>query len=119
MLRIKIARELKDLFLKRGELCSAEAYRLLKEQGRRTSYAAIQRLFYDLRQLGLIEFTHSEPGRAPIDKRFHHIIPGKESDSRWDTYPHHELYPSTKVGGLIYEPGMSRGRAKQYARKRD
>ena len=111
-----VARALHDRFLEKGELCPAEARRLLKAAGRRTSYVAVQRLFYDLRQIGLIEFTHSEPGKAPIDKRYYHIMPGKEDDPRWDTYPHYELYPSAKLGALKYEPGTSKGRAKKYAK---
>ncbi len=111
-----VARALHDLFLEKGELCPAEARRLLKAAGRKTTYVAVQRLFYDLRQIGLIEFTHSEPGKAPIDKRYYHILPGKEDDPRWDTYPHYELYPSAKLGGLKYEPGTSKGRAKKYAK---
>ena len=112
----RIARMLHDLFLDKGELCPAEAHSLLKEQGYKTSYVAVQRLFYDLRQLDLIQFTRSEPGKAPIDKRYHCIVPGKEDDLRWNTYPHHELYPSSRLGGLRYEPGTSKGRAKEYAK---
>lgn len=111
-----IARTLHNLFLEKGELCPTEARRLLKEVGRKTSYVATQRIFYDLRQLGLIEFSHSEPGKAPIDKRFYGIVSGKEDDPRWDTYPHYELYPSAKLGGLKYELGTSKGRAKEYAK---
>lgn len=111
-----MARVLHNLFLEKGELCPAEARRLLKTIGRKTSYAAVQRLFYDLRQISLIEFTHSEPGKGLIDKRYYRIIVGKENDSRWDTYPHYELYPSAKVGGLKYELGSSIGRAEKYAK---
>jgi len=111
-----IAMALHDLFLSKKELCAAEARRLLKTIGRKTSYAAVQKLFYDLRQIGLIQFTHSEVGKGLIDKRFYRIIPGKENDLRWDTYPHYELYPSAKAGGLKYEIGTSKGRAKKYAK---
>ena len=111
-----IARELHDLFLGKGELCAADARRLLKVAGRKTSYTAVQRLFYSLREISLIEFTHSEPGKAPIDRRYYRIIPGKEDGPLWDTYPHYELYPSAKLGGLKYEPGTSKGRAKKYAK---
>ena len=111
-----VARTLHDLFLKRGELCPAEARRLLKAAGRKTTYVAVQRLFYALRELTLIEFTHSSPGKAPIDKRYYRIVPGKEGDPRWDTYPHYELYPSARLGGLSYDIGTSKGRAKEYAK---
>jgi len=111
-----IAMTLHDLFLDKGELCATEARRLLKVLGRKMSYASVQRLFYDLRQLGLIEFTHSESGKALIDKRYYRIITGKENDPRWNTYPHYELYPSAKVGGLKYELGTSKGRAEKYVK---
>ena len=111
-----IARTLHDLFLEKDELCAAEARRLLKAEGRRATYASVQRLFYSLRQIGLIEFTHSEPGAAPIDNRSYRIIACKEDDIRWDTYPHYELYPAAKLGGLKYELGTSKGRAGKYAK---
>lgn len=111
-----VARMLHGLFHGQREICAAEAHRLLKEQGYKTSYVAVQRLFYVLRQLDLIQFTRSEPRKAPIDKRYHRIVPGKEDDPRWNTYPHHELYPSSKLGGLKYELGTSKGRAKEYAK---
>lgn len=111
-----IARLLRDFLIEKGELCPTDARRLLRAGGRKTGYATVQRLFYDLRELGLIEFTHSQPGKAPIDKRFYRIAPGKEKDHRWDTYPHYELYPSAKLGGLKYEVGTSVGRANQYAK---
>ena len=111
-----IAELLRDLFISTGELCPAEAYRALKGKARKTSYAAILRLFYDLRQLSLIEFTRSEKGNTPIDRRYHHIIPGKEDDSSWQTNPHHLLYPDSAIGGLNYREGTSRGRDKKYAK---
>ena len=39
-----IPRALHDLFVQKGELCSAEAHRLLEEAGRKTSYVTVQRL---------------------------------------------------------------------------
>ena len=116
MSRQKLAASLRDFFVKRGELCATEARQLLKEQGRKTSYAAIQRVYYDLRQLGLIEFSRSEPGKAPIDRRYHRIVLGKEDDPRWRTNPHHLLYPDSAIGGLNYREGASRGRDNKYAK---
>lgn len=114
--RKPIAAMLCKLFIDKGELNATEARRLLKAQGRRTSYPAIERLFYDLRQLGLIEFAREEPGKAPIDKRYYRIVPGMENDPRWQGYPHHLLYPSSAIGALNYELGTSVGRAKEYER---
>lgn len=111
-----IAGMLRDLFLERRELCPTEARQLLRKEGRKTSYTAIQRVYYDLRQLGLIEFSRSEPGKAPIDRRHHRIIPGKEDDPRWRTNPHHLLYPDSAIGGLNYRQGTSRGRASKYVK---
>jgi hypothetical protein len=116
MKRKPIAALLCELFMKDGELNATKARKLLKAQGRRTSYPATGRLFYDLRQLGLIEFVREEPGKAPIDKRYHRIIPGMEDDPRWQTNPHHLLYPSSAIGGLDYEIGESVGRAQEYER---
>ena len=111
-----VAMALHDLFLDKGELCAAEARRLLKVLGRKMSYASVQKLFYDLRQIDLIEFVRSTPGKALIDKRYYRIITGKENDPRWNTYPHYELYPASKLGGLKYEIGTSKGRAKKYVK---
>ena len=117
MPRQKLAASLRGFFVEKGELCPIDAHRALKENGRKTSYAAILRLFYDLRQLSLIEFTRLEPGKAPIDKRYHRIVPGKESDRRWQSHPHHILYPASAIGGMNYDKGASRGRAKKYTKK--
>lgn len=106
-----------DLFVSEGELCPAGAYRALKNRVRKTSYPAVLRLFYDLRQLALIEFTHSERGCTPIDRRYHRIVPGKERDPRWQSNPHHLLYPGSAIGGLDYREGMSHGRDKKYAKR--
>jgi len=111
-----IAELLCDLFISTGEMCPAEAYRALKGKTRKTSYPAILRLFYDLRQLSLIEFTRSEKGGTPIDRRYHRIIPGKEGDPRWQTNPHHLLYPASAIGGLNYREGASHGRDRKYAK---
>jgi hypothetical protein len=108
---------LREHFVSNGELCPTEAYRLLKANGHRTSYPATLRLFYDLRQLSLIELTHSEPGIAPIDRRYHRIVHGKENDAAWGTHPHHTLYPASATGGLNYRQGASHGRAKEYNRR--
>ena len=115
-MRKPIAALLRELFINKKELNATDARKILKAQGRRTSYPAIGRLFYDLRQLGLIEFVREEPGKTPIDKRYYHIIPGMENDPRWQANPHHLLYPSSAIGGLDYEIGESEGRAKEYAR---
>ena len=108
-----IASRLRTLFVENGELYLYEAHRLLRKE-RKASYQSVVRLFYDLRQLGLIEFVRSEPSPAPIAKRYYRITPGMEDDPRWGGYPHHELYPSSRLGGLKYEPGTSEGRAERY-----
>ena len=111
-----IGRLVRDLFVREGELCPAGAYRALKNRVRKTSYPAVLRLFYDLRQLSLIEFTRSERGCTPIDRRYHRIVPGKENDPRWQSNPHHLLYPDSAIGGLNYREGISHGRDKKYAK---
>ena len=64
----------------------------------------------------MIEFVKEVPGKAPIAKRYYRIVPGKEDDPRWSIYPHYELYPSAKLGGLKYELGTSKGRAEEYVK---
>jgi len=113
-IKLKVAQLLRQLFIEKSEVCPSEAHRYFKLNGRRTTYLATCHLFYDFRQLGLIEFSHSEPSKAPLDKRYFRIIAGKENDGAWDSYPHHLLYPSSLIGALDYEPGMSQGRAKEY-----
>ena len=44
------------------------------------------------------------------------IIPGKERDTRWQSYPHHILYPASAIGGMNYRQGVSHGRAKKYVK---
>lgn len=111
-----VAKILLELFLQKKELCATEARTLMREKGRKTSYVSVQRLFYDLRQLALIEFAKEVPGKAPIAKRYYRIVPGREEDHLWDLYPHYELYPSAKLGGLKYEVGSSIGRAEKYVK---
>ena len=112
-----IAELLRGLFISSSEVCPADAYRAIKATAHRTSYPAILRLFYALRQLSLIEFSRCEKGKAPIDRRYHHIIPGNENDPRWRTNPHHLLYPDSAIGGLNYREGTSRGRDSKYAKR--
>jgi hypothetical protein len=109
-----LASLVRRLFLENGELYPAMAFRELKAMGRRTTYNATLRLFYDLRQISLIEFTRSEPGNAPYDRRYYRITPGKEYDLRWEECPHHLLYPASRLGGLNYRQGMSYGRSSEY-----
>ena len=54
----------KELFIQHGDLTATEVRRLLDARGKKTSYQAIERLFYDLRQLGLIQFVREETGDA-------------------------------------------------------
>jgi hypothetical protein len=114
--KIKIAELIRQLFMENGELFAAEVYRQLKQQGRKTSYKAIQRTFYDLRQLGMIEFVRSENSSTPINRQYYRIASGREDDSRWFEYPHHLLYPSSRLGGLTYVPGLNGGRDSRYTK---
>lgn len=114
--RVGIADLLHELFTSSGEVCPTDAYCAIRAKGHKTSYAAVLRLFYALRQLSLIEFTRCEKGKAPIDRRYHRIIPGREDDSRWQTNPHHLLYPDSAIGGLNYREGTSHGRDRKYAK---
>ncbi|MCL0029630.1 hypothetical protein M1O20_03860 [Dehalococcoidia bacterium] len=95
----------------------ADMHRRLRAKGASTSYKTTRILFYCLRELGLIQFvSESAPTMAQSwDKLLYRITPGKQDDPRWKTYPLHNLYPATRLGGGRYEPGMSAGRAKEYA----
>lgn len=100
--RPKIGALLKEIFVEQIEVCPSEAHRALKKEGRRTSYQAVLRLFYDLRQLGLIEFSHSEPSATQIDRRYYRMVPSHADHVAWKDNPHHVLYPSSRQGALKY-----------------
>jgi len=110
-----IGDRLNQLFLDSGELTATQARQEFKSQGKKTSYKSLETLFYVLRELGLIEFVREEQGKARIDMRFYRITPGAENDPRWK-YPHQELYPSSKIPSLEYQPGSSTGRSPEYAK---
>jgi len=97
-------------------------------------YSVMSRLFYCLREIGLIEFVEEkdterlialrEKGVVPSEEyqellkyRLHRIVPGKEDDPRWDVYPLHELYPSTRLGGARYREGTAEGRKPEYRKE--
>lgn len=97
-------------------------------------YYTMSRLFYALRELGLIEFVREEDtprlielrerGVVPSEKyqellkyRLHRIVPGKEDDERWKEYPISVLYPSSRLGAARYRKGEAEGRADEYAKE--
>lgn len=125
----KVAHAIQDVFKDRiithcGEVASLTGIK----------YYTMSRLFYALREIGLIEFVKEtdtprlielrEKGIVPDEKyqellkyRLHRIVPGKEDDPRWDVYPIHELYPSTRQGGASYREGTAEGRRPGYEKE--
>lgn len=99
-------------------------------------YYTMSRLFYALREIGLIEYVREEDtprlielrerGIVPSEKyqellkyRLHRIVPGKEDDERWDSYPISELYPASRLGGARYREGTAEGRRDEYLKKEE
>lgn len=97
-------------------------------------YYTMSRLFYALREIGLIEFVKEEDtprlielrekGIVPSEKyqellkyRLHRIVPGKEDDPLWEQYPITALYPSSRLGAARYKKGEAEGRADEYAKE--
>lgn len=106
--------KLKAVFRERGEVNAWLAYQLLGEDPDfRGSYGRVVRLFYSLREIGLIEFVREAPSRTDIPKRFYMAVPELLDDPRWRR-PFVELYPGAALGGLSYVPGASGGRNERY-----
>ena len=96
-----------------GELTASEAireYLLTVKEGhpygfwkiwrqfkKRTSYQAVRRLFWILKEIGLIEPVRFETSKAPFKKHLYRIVPETAEDPRWFR-PQTELYPDTALG---------------------
>lgn len=104
--------KIRDAFLEKGE---AHAGEIAVMAG--IKYYTIGKLFYALRELGLIEFVSEKDSDKLINYRLHRIIPGKEDDKRWEKYPIAVLYPSSRLGSARYRKGTSQGRADEYAKE--
>jgi len=96
-----------------------KSFRQFKET---TSYAAIRKYFYILREIGLIHPVGTEPSKQGFKKHMYEIAPGKEDDPAW-WHPQMELYPGTALGKQGYAKLEAQGlkphggRAKQYRGK--
>jgi len=109
---LRVSLRLRDLFIERRELHAGEAAELTG-----VKYYTITRLFYALRQLGMIEFTREVISDKLLPYRYHRIVPGLEDDRRWEQYPISLLYPSCRLGAARYTKGTAQGRAEEYAKK--
>lgn len=106
--------KVREMFQERGEVNPWLAYQLLGEDPDfRGSYDRVSRIFYALRQIGLVELSREAPSRTGIPKRFYRVVPGRLDDVRWRR-PYVELYPAAALGGLKYIPGSSGGRNERY-----
>ncbi len=92
-----IAEAIRRYLLEQGEGHAYEFWKFWRVLKKRTSYQAVRRYFWILKEIGLIEFVRAEPARAPFKKRIYRIIPGMEEDPRW-RHPQIELYPDTALG---------------------
>lgn len=113
----RIANAIRDVFKERGITHAGEVTESLVRQEIPIKYYTMSRLFYCLREIGLIEFVGEKDSDKLLKYRLHRIVPGKEYDPRWDVYPLHELYPSTHIGGASYREGTAEGRAQEYAKE--
>lgn len=115
-----ITKEIHDAFIEAGNkgVCISDLHRKLKEEGAKLSYHTVYYFFYCLREMGLIEFTRSEPAKMPqsFDKKFYKVIRGREDAEEWKTYPIIALYPSARLGAARYIPGTAEGRTEEYAK---
>lgn len=105
---------LHEIFAQGDEVNPWLAYQLLRKgPDFHGSYDRVVRLFYALRQIGLIEFVREGSSQTYIPKRFYKAVSKLLDDPRWRR-PYVELYPDSALGGLRYLPGMSGGRNERY-----
>lgn len=109
---VRVGLKIRDAFLEKGEAYAGEIATVIG-----IKYYTIGKLFYALRELGLIEFVSEKDSDKLINYRLHRIVPGKEDDPRWEQYPIAVLYPSCGKGAARYEKGTAKGRADEYAKK--
>jgi hypothetical protein len=94
-------------------------YKIWRQYKKTTSYAAVRRYFWILKEIGLIESAGYSPSEHGFKKHLYRIVPGMEDDKRWQS-PQAELYPDTGLGSKGYkkleEKGLTPkgGRAKKY-----
>lgn len=109
---VLVGLKIRDAFLGKGEAYAGEIATMIG-----IKYYTIGKLFYALRELGLIEFVSEKDSDKLINYRLHRIVPGKEDDKRWKEYPISVLYPSCRLGAARYKKGEAKGRADEYAKE--
>jgi len=100
---------IKEFLMSVGEGSPNEFYSQFKKVKPSTSYESVRRYFYILKNLGLIEPTRREVGRAPIPKQLYRIVPGMEDAPEWYR-PQIAMYPDTRWGRRRYARVKERGR---------
>ena len=94
-------------------------YQIYRQFKKTTSYHAVWRYFWILKQLGLIQSAGFEPSKTQFKKHLFSLVPGRIDDAAW-FHPQAELYPITKLGSKGYAALKKRGlkpkggRAKKY-----
>jgi hypothetical protein len=83
-------------------------YKIYRQFKKTTSYEAVWRYFWILKQIGLIQPLGTAPSKAYFRKRLYQLVPGKEEDVAW-WHPQMELYPGTKLGSKGYAKMKAQG----------
>ena len=109
---VLVGLKIRDAFIEKGEAYAGEIATMIGIR-----YYTIGKLFYALREIGLIEFVSERDSDKLIKYRLHRIVPGKEYDPRWEQYPIAVLYPSCRLGAARYKKGEAKGRAEEYAKE--
>lgn len=109
---VGVGLKIRDAFREKGEAYAGEIATMTG-----IKYYTIGKLFYALRELGLIEFVSEKDSDKLINYRLHRIVLGKEEDPLWEQYPIAALYPSCRLGAARYRKGEAEGRADEYAKE--
>ena len=80
-------------------------YRQVKET---TSYQAVRRYFWILKEIGLIQPVGYGPGKKHFKPHLYRVTPGKMDDPAW-WHPQGELYKGTLLGKAGYAKLRSKG----------
>lgn len=99
---------IREYLLTLGEGYPYGFYKLWRQFKKVTSYQAVRRYFWILKEIGLIESVRYEKSRGHFRKHFYRIVPRMEDDPRWGR-PQAELYPDTRLGKRRYDKLRERG----------
>jgi len=79
-------------------------------QFKETSYAAVGKYFWTLKEIGLIRPAGLEPSKTMCGwkKHMYELVPGKENDPSWN-HAIRELYPDTRLKKRDYAKLKAQG----------